>query len=175
MASLRAGAALRRRSDEKVALATILVTALGIGLLLASVGSSSTTLLQIVGVTLVGAGSGLFGAVNSSMLIRLAPADKVGRTNAVRTLGTNGSYAVGLAVGLSVVTFGLQAPAAQAFFSGSTARLSPADISSLLTGYRLFWSAVLVLLLAVAAATWTTISARAEARNGSLAPGDVAL
>lgn len=169
VASLLAGPALRGRSPEGVALATILVTAAGVALLLLSVGSERTTLLQVLGVTAVGAGSGLFGAVNSSMLIGLAPSDAVGRTNAVRTLGTNGSYAVGLAVGLTVVTLGLQAPAAQAFFSADTASLSSADLGALMTGYRVFWAAVLALLTAVAVATWTTTASRAEARNASLA------
>ncbi len=169
VSSLLVGPVLRGRRPESVALATILATAAGAGLLLVSVGSERTTLLQVVGVSVVGAGSGLFGAVNSSMLIRLAPSDKVGRTNAVRTLGTNGSFAVGLALGLTVVTLGLSAPAAQAFFSADTDVLTPSDLSSLLTGYRFFWAAVLVLLMAAAVATWTTTAGRAEARNASLA------
>lgn len=169
VSSLLAGPALRGRRPESVALTTILVTAVGVVLLLVSVGSERTTMLQVVGVSVVGAGSGLFGAVNSSMLIGLAPADKVGRTNAVRTLGTNGSFAVGLAMGLTVVTLGLSAPAAQAFFAADTDLLTSSDISSLLAGYRLFWAAVLALLVAAAAATWTTTAGRAEARNAALA------
>ena len=156
VASLRAGWFLRRWSEEMLAFSTILLTASGAAVLLLSVASRWTTALQVVGVIAVGAGSGLFGAVNSSMLIRLAPPDAVGRTNSVRTLGTNGSYAVGLAMGLTVVTLGLSAPAAKAFFSAGTDLLGPSDVAALMLGYRLFWSLLVALLVVVAAATWRT-------------------
>jgi MFS family permease len=168
-ASLATGHAVRRRSDEAVALGAILVAAAGVCCLLGSIGSSIALALQAVGVTLVGLGTGMFGAVNSSMIVRLAPADKVGRTNALRTLGTNGSYAIGLAAGLSVITSGLAPSSAAAFFAARTAALTPNEMAGVLQGYRAFWIVVLILLLTAAVGTWTLLNARSEARHEAVA------
>ena len=173
VSSLLAGVLTRGRPDRSVALGAIAVTALGSAVLVAAMSPGSGVPLQLVGIVLVGLGTGVFGAVNSSMIMRFATSARAGRTNGVRMLATNASFAVGTAVALSIVTAGLSGSSAQAFFAGRTELLTPSDLTSLVAGYRVAFAVIVATVLAAGWATWTTIDARSGARNGTLARGVV--
>ena len=130
----------------------------------------------IVGLTVIGLGTGLLHPITSSIVMRSAPPGAAGSVNALRVTAQSGGTTLSTAVGLSLVVSGASPHTAQLFFSGQAGALDAAQFAELTGGYVLAF-AVLggMLLLGLVAGIALLRSRRRPPRSVGAAPSVAAV
>jgi EmrB/QacA subfamily drug resistance transporter len=156
---------LNRTLSARALSSTGLLLATG-GLLALAALLSPTSSYAPIGVALaaVGVGSGLFFPPNTDALVGLAPPDRRGAANAVRSAVQNTGYVLGTALALALVTGPLVPQEKRAAYAGTLHAL-PGDRLALFTGaYR---TTLVVLAVLTAAGAVASLLRTAGQRTGA--------
>jgi len=100
-----------------------------------------------VGLLLVGLGTGVFGPLNLSMLMLAVPLTRAGSVNALRVMLQSASLSLAIALSVSLVLAWAPVMGRNRFMAGAASALSREDVSSIVTGYRVVFGSMSMLLL----------------------------
>ncbi|SEB58715.1 MFS transporter [Streptomyces melanosporofaciens] len=137
-----------RLLDERVvALIVSVATAAGVAVLYLAFSIEHASALIPVALSILGLSHGVFLPINSTLIVKSAPASHIGSVNGMRIMfGTTG-IAIATAMALTLVGSGLAATASAAFFAGDTSTLTAVDLERILKGYRLTCAAMFVVAI----------------------------
>jgi MFS family permease len=139
------------KEEARVALDWALVTVGALLMALVAVGGGGGLWVLLPAMAVTGFATGVFSTANATMIMRSAPTSRAGAVNGLRTMVQTVGLSLGTAFMLTLVLQLLTDDGATSFMAGRTAQLSPADLSSLQTGYEVAFAA-LVLIAGLGAA-----------------------
>ena len=169
VSSLSVGLLTKRLEADAVAALGASATSLGLVLLMLGTAWSSSYGFLVVGLIVIGIGSGVFAPANAAASLQNAPSGQLGRINAVRLTVQNSAWLAGTALGLTLLTAPLPRDIQQAVFAGSVSELGPAAVDRLGDGYLLAFAVMaFVSLFAIAA---SVIGPRDRASSAGTTPG----
>lgn len=166
LASMAGGWWTRRIGARTVATLGCAVTTVGIGELLFTLDAPTDYTLIVIGLVLVGAGSGAFNPANTTALLHQTPDARVGIMNAVRLMCQNVGIVVGTALTLTILAGPLPVNLRRYVFAGTLHNVSADAIAALVTGYR--WALAFLLLTSAL----TVAASAAGHRPGRRGPDD---
>ena len=143
----------RAADDRRDALGFAIASAVGVAVLMLALREGGSLGGLILGMVVMGFSTGVFSALNSSIIMRSVPRTRAGNVNGVRTTFQVAGLSIGTALSLSLVTGALAAPQSQAFLSGDASALSAQSRALLGSGYQLAFGTMLLLVLAAVAAS----------------------
>lgn len=153
LASTVSGPLQRLVSASDLAIVGVSVKIVGlIGLLLFS-GPVETPVPALVGLAVVGLGTGLFTPSNTTALLREVPDDSLGSGNALRMLVQTTGMVVGTAGALVILTSQLPLELRHLALAGTIGDVSHAAARLLIHGYQWTLGAMLAVAIAALAAT----------------------
>lgn len=138
--------------DQRQALWYSIGSAVGISLLMVSIGAGANLGGMVLAMLVIGFTTGVFAPLNSSSIMAEAPLERAGIVNGTRAMFQVIGSSVGTAISLSVIVGALTAAQAQLFFAGDPARLDPASVELLDRGYLVAFGIMLALTLAAVVA-----------------------
>lgn len=168
LASPVAGALAHRYSVRLLSTAGLALTGLGLAVLAALLRPHLPYALMALALLVIGAGSGLFLAPNTSSIMASIPARRRGIANGIRSMMQNSGYVVSVALSLAIVTSPLAAHAKKAAYAGTLSSLRGGELGAFTAGCR-----VALLVLAAATVAGMVVSLRRNpppAGRGKAAP-----
>lgn len=147
----------RRASPLTLTVCGNLCTIGGLVVLLLGVSASGHYSTLVIGLLLVGTGSGLFMPANTTALMHNLPSHRLGIANAMRLMLQNSGLVIGTAVILSVLTSPVPFSLRQYVFDGTISKVSTSGLAQLITGYH--WT-LLTMIGISSAALLASVSAR---------------
>jgi EmrB/QacA subfamily drug resistance transporter len=128
---------LQRGIDPRTiaALASALTT-LGLLVLLVTVSPHTGYWPIMLGLMLMGAGSGAFLPANATALLRALPSHRLGIVNAMRLMIMNIGIVISTALAFPIITAPVPAPLRDHVFAGTLSQVSTSGVEQLVTGYR---------------------------------------
>ncbi|MEU9019818.1 MFS transporter, partial [Actinomadura sp. NPDC048394] len=128
---------LQRGIDPRTiaALASALTT-LGLLVLLVAVSPHTGYWPIMLGLMLMGAGSGAFLPANATALLRALPSHRLGIVNAMRLMIMNIGIVISTALAFPIITAPVPAPLRDHVFAGTLSQISTSGVAQLVTGYR---------------------------------------
>lgn len=136
-ASGSVGVLTKRMAADSAGAIGAAITSLGLIGLMAGTALSGSYPVLMIGLIVSGIGSGIFAPANAAASLQGAPADQLGRVNAVRLTVQNSAWLAGTALGLSLLTAPLPTDIQHAVFSGTVSELGPQAVDQLSKGYLL--------------------------------------
>lgn len=133
--------------DRRDALGFAIASTLGLTMMLIGLAEDGSLAWLIAGMVVMGFSTGVFSALNSSIILRSVHSTRAGSVNGVRTMFQVAGLSIGTALTLSLVTSALTPDQSQAFFSGDASGLSLHSLDLLARGYQLAFGAMLALML----------------------------
>jgi len=113
----------------------LIVSAVGLAGLMAIKVDTSTTEL-VIWMSIMGLGSGMFFAPNTSAIMGIVPADKRGIAAGVRTMLTNAGMVLSIAISMAIISSSISPDAMQALFVGSQVGAKGIATAEFITGLR---------------------------------------
>ncbi|MCW2601939.1 MAG: transporter, partial [Pseudonocardiales bacterium] len=110
----------------------------------------------IVGLVLIGLGSGVFQAANAAATLAGVDSTQLGRTNAARITVQNTAYTSGVALGLTLVAAALPADLKAAVFEGAGASLRAGAEDQLAHGFAVAFAVAAALAISAVAISLLT-------------------
>jgi MFS family permease len=117
----------------------------------------------VVGLVLVGAGSGLFMPANTQVLLASLPSARLGVANGMRLMLQNTGAVLGTAVILTVLTTPLPFELRRYVFAGTISEVSDEGLLDLVTGYR--WTTVVMMIVCLASMGFSLAARRVAHRD----------
>lgn len=116
-----------------------------VGLLISAVGlaglmvikADTPTIQLVIWMSIMGLGSGMFFAPNTSAIMGLVPADKRGIAAGLRTMLTNAGMVLSIAICMAIISSSISPSAMQALFIGAQVGGHGMAISQFIVGLRL--------------------------------------
>ncbi|MFC6883666.1 MFS transporter [Actinomadura yumaensis] len=136
VASTGSGFVQRGMDARTMAALASALTTLGLAVLLAAVSPRPGYWPIMLGLMLMGAGSGAFLPANATALLRGLPSHRVGIVNAMRLMIMNVGIVVSTALAFPVITAPVAASLRDRVFAGTLSRVSEPGVAQLVTGYR---------------------------------------
>jgi EmrB/QacA subfamily drug resistance transporter len=161
------GFLLRYASARTVAVASNVVSSAGLFLLLVSLSATTPYWLIVLSCVVMGLGSGSFIPANSTAMLSGVPHERLGITNAVRTMSQSSGVVLSTALALTIISAPLPPADRGAIFHGTLSQVSGDTVPDLVTGYR--WAlglmAVLSLLSLAASMVGRRVNGPADPRE----------
>jgi EmrB/QacA subfamily drug resistance transporter len=136
VASPLVGYLLKRMSARTLTVASNTILTIGLGVLLASLSSTTPYWLLLVAFLVIGLGSGSFLPANSTAMLSGVPPHRLGITNAVRTMAQSSGVVLSTGIVLTVIAAPLPRGFREAIFHGTLSEISGGAVQQLVTGYR---------------------------------------
>ncbi|GGK74705.1 MFS transporter [Mangrovihabitans endophyticus] len=152
------GLMLRYTAARTVAVASNAVSALGLLVLTASLSATTPYWLIVVACVVMGLGSGSFIPANSTAMLTGVPSERLGITNAVRTMAQSAGGVMSTAVALTIISAPLPVEYQEEIFHGTLSRVSRDAVPELVTGYR--WALGLMVVLSLLALATSLVGRR---------------
>jgi EmrB/QacA subfamily drug resistance transporter len=159
------GFLLRRLSARTVAVASNVVSTAGLMVLLLTLSASTPYWLIVVGTVVLGLGSGSFIPANSTAMLSGVPPERLGITNAVRTMAQSSGVVLSTALVLTIISAPLPPSQRGSIFHGTLSRVSGDAVADLVTGYR--WALGLMVVLSLLSLATSLVGRRV---NGPARP-----
>jgi EmrB/QacA subfamily drug resistance transporter len=118
------------------AVAGLSLTGVGLALMAATIGTRTSYPMLAVGMSLVGAGAGIFTSPNASSIMAAVRAEQRGVASGVRMLTAFVGSMFSIAFVLAIVTSSLPTEVMLKIFSGATTGLSDAQVTPFVNGVR---------------------------------------
>jgi EmrB/QacA subfamily drug resistance transporter len=150
IASPLAGALGRWASPRTVAVGGPVLTALGLGVLLAGLDDGTPYGVLATGLVLMGFGSGIFLTANTTVIMSRIPLAQLGAVNGMRLTMQNVGNTLGVAVALSLIASTLPRADRPLVYAGT---VPPAALSDLLGGFHRAVAVMLAMAVLAAVAT----------------------
>lgn len=141
------GTLTRFAGPRTVAAAGSGLASVGLAVLLATVGPHTPYPWIVLGVVLVGLGSGVFMPANITAILAGIPSNRLGIVNALRLMLQNTAMVMGTAVALTLLAVPLPAAEHRAVFAGTIGAVSPHTVGLLVDGYRITYAFMVVFSL----------------------------
>lgn len=158
--SLSVGVLTSRMSNRASAVVGSVTLSLGLLVLMLAVRFGGESLFIAVGLSIIGAGSGIFQPSNAAAVLEGVSGDRLGRVNAIRLTLQGSSWVIGTSLALALLTAPLSPELQRAVFDGKAHELGAAAIDRLSSGFTL--SLTVMTVLSWAAVTTSNISRRAQ-------------
>lgn len=153
IASPISGSLSSRLSARLLSTSGLIVSAIGLVVILFSLGPNHPFWPDRLGMLFVGLGSGLFMTPNTKSILTSVPTDRRGFANGLRSMLQNMGQVVSTALSLTIVVAGLPHRLQDAVISGDSTIFPKHDMMLLTTGYR--W-AFITLLIATIIGVWVS-------------------
>ncbi|MCG5215032.1 DHA2 family efflux MFS transporter permease subunit [Streptosporangium sp. KLBMP 9127] len=153
LSSLVAGLLVTRLHPRTVAVVGSMLSAAGMGVLLAALDPAVPYGVAATALALVGMGAGLFITANTTAIMMDAPQNRLGVVNGIRLMLVNVSGVLGTAMSLVVVASAMAPADRHLVYAAGSESLSAAAAAGLLEGYHRAVAVLLVLGLFAAAAS----------------------
>lgn len=137
VASASVGLLTRRMDADAAAAIGAAATTAGLVLLMFGTAWHSSYEFLVLGLVVIGIGSGIFAPANAAASLQSAAPDQLGRINAVRLTVQNSAWLAGTALGLTLLTAPLPEEIQRAVFSGTVSELGADAVDQLGRGYLL--------------------------------------
>jgi EmrB/QacA subfamily drug resistance transporter len=168
VAAPAAGALLRRVQPRTVAVLACVLSLVGVSMLLGTVSADTPYSVLIIGVVVLGIGSGAFIPANSTAMLRDVPHERLGITNAVRLMAQSSGVVISTALALTLISAPLPEALRQHVVDGTIAEVSATALDELVTGYR--WAFGLMAVMSVLCLVASMGGRRAEATSRRSVP-----
>lgn len=113
----------------------LIISAVGLlGLMMITVNTSTIALL--IWMSIMGFGSGMFFAPNTSAIMGIVPADKRGIAAGVRTMLTNAGMVLSIAISMAIISSSISPAAMQALFVGTQVGAKGIATAEFISGLR---------------------------------------
>jgi MFS family permease len=163
VASASVGLLTRRMEADAAAAVGAAATTVGLVLLMFGTAWHSSYAFLVLGLVVIGLGSGVFAPANAAATLQSASSDQLGRINAVRLTVQNSAWLAGTALGLTLLTAPLPEEIQQAVFAGTVSELGQEAVDQLSRGYLLAFAVMAVISV-------FAITASLAGRPGRLTP-----
>jgi EmrB/QacA subfamily drug resistance transporter len=137
VSSVSVGVLTKRMEADAVSALGAGATTIGLVLLTFGTARASSYGFLLLGLVIIGVGSGIFAPANAAASLQNAAPGQLGRINAVRLTVQNSAWLAGTALGLTLLTAPLPKEIQQAVFAGSVSQLGPSAVDQLGEGYLL--------------------------------------
>jgi MFS family permease len=165
IASPSVGYLLRRLSARTVAVASNAVSTIGLLVLLLTLSATTPYWLIVVGTVVLGLGSGSFIPANSTAMLSGVPPERLGITNAVRTMAQSSGVVLSTSLVLTIISAPLPPSQRGSIFHGTLSQVAGDAVAELVTGYR--WALGLMVLLSLLSLAMSLVGRRV---NGPAEP-----
>ncbi|MDC5696500.1 MFS transporter [Intrasporangium calvum] len=125
----------RGRDDVVTSRITAVTAVVGSLVLLAAVLMGGQSVVLLVGLVIIGLGTGGFQTVNSTMILGMRPLHQAGTVNGIRATAQQSAISLGTALLLSLGASHLSASASADYYAGRAALLSVADQHAVISGH----------------------------------------
>jgi EmrB/QacA subfamily drug resistance transporter len=170
VSSPAAGTLLRWVRARTMAAVASCVSLTGLVLLLVVIDVDTPYPLLITAVVVMGIGSGSFIPANSTAMLQDVRPERLGITNGVRLMAQSSGVVISTAVSLMLISLPLPVALRDHVLDGSIARVSPAALDGLITGFR--WAFGVMAVMSVLCVL-TSLVGRRTGRDAAGAPARV--
>jgi EmrB/QacA subfamily drug resistance transporter len=171
LASSTVGYLLRKVAARTVAAASNALLAIGLAILVANLSATTPYWLFLVVSVVIGLGTGGFIPANSTALLSGVPENRLGITNAVRTMAQSTGVVLSTTIALTVIGVPLPRSYREAIFHGTLSQVSGDAVQRLIVGYR--WALGLMIVFALLCLTVSLVGRRVNGPQTTHAPSTV--